>query len=218
MRFGGIVFALVVLAACSPAPAASPTTPPSSSSATATTTTTSAAPDIAAVQRRVTAGRVPDDLIGRLGFRFDTDKMEMGKYTTVACPEDLATDGAMSTIRDYYRWTGPAENSVLVQRVFWYKRAAAAAETVELAKQSLNCGTFTIGDSSFTVDGELALPPLGGDAQFAVCYEVGRMIDCELVLSKGDLLTTVAYSGPSRDTAAAHLEEVGRTVAGLLKP
>lgn len=207
MRTGGLLLALVLLTGCTATPTASP--PASTSSGT----------DQAATQQRVTKARVPDDLVTPLGYTPNVDKAaSSGKYTTIMCPADLATDGDVSTVRDLHRWLNTAKRSQLVQRVVWYTRGAAAKETVELARKSLDCGTFQYAGGSHTVDGELTLPSLGGDAQFAVCFRDDLGLECELLLSRGDLLTTLTYLGPDRAAAAAELEQVGKAVVPLLGP
>ncbi|MBW4717561.1 hypothetical protein [Saccharothrix obliqua] len=203
MRLGGYVLALLLLAGCSAAPAAPPAA-------------TSAPGDAGSARQRVTKARVPDDVIASLGYRSNEDEAGVDRYPTVMCPTELATDRSMSTARDLHRWLNTANRSQLVQRVIGYSPGGAAAETVALARKSLDCGTFQYAGGSHTVDGELALPALGGDAQFSVCFRDELGVECELLLSRGDLLTTVTYLGPDRAAATTELTAVGRSVAGLL--
>ncbi|WP_433272889.1 hypothetical protein ACQPZF_17600 [Actinosynnema sp. CS-041913] len=217
MRTGGIILALLMLASCTSTSTATP--PPSSATPTTTTTSTSstpAAPDPALIEGRLKKAQLTVDMVAPLGYRVSGEEQQQKNYPVVACPEDLSTDGAMSATRMATHWVDKPAFSTLIQFTVSYRRVAAAAETVQLARKALECGTFTSGDSTYTFEKELAIPPLGADAQFAVCFRDRGYVQCSLLLTKADLLTSLTYIGPDDARAATDLEAAGRAVLPLL--
>ncbi|GGP66721.1 hypothetical protein [Saccharothrix coeruleofusca] len=213
MRHGGTFLALLVLAGCSAAPVASTTATSSSATPTTTTTTTAARPDPALIEPRLRQAQLPDDVLAPLGYTRNSSG-EQKNYTVVLCPGELSTDGAMSATRMAADWIDRS-GFYLHQYSVSYWRVAAAAETVELSRKALECGTFEYGGTSYTIAGELSLPQLGADAQFSYCARNGLESACQLVLSKADLMVSFTYFGADT-TAAEVLETAGRAVVPRL--
>ncbi|WP_433272887.1 hypothetical protein ACQPZF_17595 [Actinosynnema sp. CS-041913] len=210
MRFGGIFLALLMLAGCAG-------TPSTTSAGTAPTTTTQTTPDPALIESRILRAQLTDDTVTPLGYTL-TSGPEQKNYRIVLCKTQLPTDGAQSATKTATRWANQAASSTLIQYTISYRRVAAAAETVELGRTGLDCGTFEIEDSAYTAAQELAIPALGADAQFALCYGRDALVECTLLLSKGDLFTMITYIGADRQRAATDLEAAGRAVLPLLRP
>ncbi|GAA0209591.1 hypothetical protein GCM10010492_04160 [Saccharothrix mutabilis subsp. mutabilis] len=215
MRFGGIVLALLSLVGCSSRPAAAP---PASSTATTTTTTstTPTAPDPETIEPRIKAAQLTADLLRPLGYVADSRGEGQHWYRVVSCPEQLETDGWQSATKTASHWVDPRGRTSMIQYTVSYGKISAAAETVRLARQSLECGAVTIADDEYTSVDELEVPPLGADAQFAVCYHAATHERCELLLSKADLLTVLTIFTPQRARASQDLEAAGRAVLPLL--
>ncbi|WP_447007342.1 hypothetical protein ACRAKI_13110 [Saccharothrix isguenensis] len=214
MRLGGTILAAVVLAGCSTAPAAAP---PSSTTPTTTTTSgTPAAPDPALIESRLIKAEIPDDVLGPLGYT-RKDSSAQRNYPVVLCPNELPTDGAMSVTRLSTSWANKPAFSYIDQFRVSYRRVAAAAETVQHAREALDCAPFMFGDEGpYAPERELTLPAFDVDAQFAFCYTHGLMRICQLVMSKADLLTSTLFYGPKEADAAGVLERIGHATAPLL--
>ncbi|CAL9535343.1 hypothetical protein SUDANB95_04085 [Actinosynnema sp. ALI-1.44] len=215
MRYGGIVLALLLLAGCSSRPAAAP---PASSTATTTTTTstTPTGPNPETIEPRIKAAQLTADMLRPLGYVADSRGEGQHWYRVVSCPERLETDGWQSATKTASHWVDRRGRTSMIQYTVSYGKISAAAETVRLARQSLECGAVTIADDEYTSVDELEVPPLGADAQFAVCYHAATHERCELLLSKADLLTVLTIFTPHRTRAAQDLEAAGRAVLPLL--
>ncbi|MBB4966021.1 hypothetical protein [Saccharothrix violaceirubra] len=205
---------MAILVGCSSTPDAAP-----SSTAPATTTTSSAAPatpDPALIEGRLQKAQLPDDVLGPLGYTRKSDN-EQKNYTIMSCPTELGTEGAMAMTKLATYWTNKAAFSAFSQYSVSFRRVDAAAESVTLARKALECRPFSIGkEGPFSPDGELTLPALGGDAQFAVCFKSELMRICELVVTKADLLTRFMFYGPATADAPGVLEKAGRAVVPLM--
>ncbi|WP_309115497.1 hypothetical protein [Saccharothrix sp.] len=214
MRFGGIVLALLVLVGCSSRPAAAP--PASTTTTTTTTSTTPTAPNPDTIEPRIKAAQLTADMLRPLGYVPSSRGEEQEWYSIVSCPERLDTDGRQSATRTASHWLDQPARTSLMQYTTSYGKISAAAQTVQVARESLECGAFTSADVEYTSVGELDVPPLGADAQFAVCYHSARLVQCALLLSKADLLTVLTIFTPERSRAAHDLQAAGRAVLPLL--
>ncbi|MFD9964821.1 hypothetical protein [Amycolatopsis sp. NPDC058986] len=90
------------------------------------------------------------------------------------------------------------------QLIVRYEGTSGAA-VVNGVKQALRCGTVQTEGMSVQVGGEVGLPSLGLDAQYAFCdqFPSGDIGRCYLLLAKGDKASVVVMAGNDR---SAHPE------------
>lgn len=224
MRFI-LVFSVVVLSACSSAPAEPQPAAPAS---TATVTSTASTPDmVRAMDPKVKAALIAPESFEDIGSKFRLDRPpltdEIGNtdgYITDVCLK-TRVDSGISTSRRRV-WNGP----VVVQQDVYGLIGVTSEHVLDAVRaKARSCQTYvsTINKPVRTVKADAVLPELSGiDGSYGVCQSMAdvseRDWNCEAFVSRGDLVVSVSIIARSEDSARAHLAVVlPRFVEGLKK-
>ncbi|MEU5691666.1 hypothetical protein [Actinosynnema sp. NPDC020468] len=183
---------------------------------TGSSTSATAASPVPDPTVRVANTKLSDDEMAATGAGYrPAEEKPYGFYPLLPCPGPYNTDTHQSTLREMHTWIG--KGSVVSQYVVPYRKATAPKETVEQAKAALDCAPRQTSDGKpLTVIGELAVPPVGADVQFAVSFQRGDAVDSVLLIAKDDMLVSLEYMGPTQDEGLPVLEQLGKSVAKKL--